>query len=281
MRKNILPSVLALLGGAVGFGLRKWQLRTGFEPDTGLAVPGAPAGMVLIVCSALVALALLLLCRKGEKRLSWEQAFAEGLQNTVFVTAALLSAILLLASAGAEVVANSVKAVNTYAGETQIARLASAALPPLRILLCLGALPCVFLWARALFRGEGVNENPAPLEPCLLYCVWLISDYQLRSSDPVVMDYLYEVLAIVFSLLGLYFIAGYAFSNGKPRRTLFCCLMGTYFSLVTLADAHSLADMLRYGFGVLFLTAHALLIQNCPPVEQSPAEAETEADDHA
>ena len=50
--------------------------------------------------------------------------------------------------------------------------------------------------------------------------------------------------------------------------------MFPYFSLVTLADAHSLADIFRYGFVVLFLTAHAaLLLQEHPPAPE-PEEAE-------
>ena len=62
---------------------------------------------------------------------------------------------------------------------------------------------------------------------------------------------------------------------------MFFCLTGTYFSLVTLADRHLLADTFRYLFAVLYLTAHAVLILNHPPVEEIPAEAETEADENA
>ena len=280
MAKKYLPPLIALISGAVGFGLRKWQLAAAFEPDTKLAIPNAPSALALVVFSLAVALFLLGLCRGQEKKLTWDVAFAAGRQNTVFVTALLLSAILLLGSAGVELVNHSVNAA-AYAGETKIARMASAALPPLRIFLCLGGLPAVFLWARAIFRGEGGNESLAALVPCLLYCIWLISDYQLRSADPVVMDYVYEVFAIVTALLGLYYIAGHAFGNGRPGRALYFCLLGTYFSLVTLADAHSLADLLRYGFAVLYLTAHAVLILNHPPVEEAPADAEREADENA
>lgn len=283
MGKKFLPPLLALVGGGAGFALRKWQLATGFEGDTGLAVPGAPAATAAAVCSVLVVLALLLLCWRGEKKLSWETAFAAGRQNSLAVTALILGAMLLFASGGAELVARSVNGAVFYEGETAFARTTSRILSALRIVLGIGALPCVFLWARALFRGEGGKENLAVLEPCLLYCVWLISTYQTRSADPVVQDYLYEVLAIVTSLLGLYFIAGHAFGNGKPRQALFFSLAGTYFSLVTLADGYPLTDSFRYLFAALYLTAHAALILNHPPVEEqdATAEAETEADENA
>lgn len=281
MQKKLLPPLAALLGGGVGFALRKWQLATGFEADTGLAIPGAPAAMAVAACSALAVLALLLLCRGEAKTLAWEPAFAAGKQNSLAITALILAAMLLLASGGVEIITHSVNGELFYEGTTAFARATSRILAALRIVLGIGALPCVFLWARAIFRGEGGKENLAALEPCLLYCVWLISTYQTRSADPVVQDYLYEVLAIVASLLGLYFIAGHSFGNGKPRRAVFFCLTGTYFSLVTLADGHPLADTFRHLFAVLYLTAHALLILNHPPVEEVPAEAETEADENA
>ena len=280
MQKKFLPPLLALIAGGAGFALRRWQLATGFEPDTGLAISGAPAAWAVAGFSLLAALLFLLLSWREEKRLSWETAYAAGQQNTLAVTTLLLSAMLLLASGGVEIITRSVNGIITYEGETPFARVASAILPPLRIGLSLGALPCVFLWARAIFRREGGKENLATLEPCILYCVWLISTYQTRAADPVVQGYLYEVFAIVTSLLGLYFIAGPSFRNGKPRWAVFFCLTGTYFSLVTLADNHSLSDAFRDLFAVLYLTTHAVLILNHPPVEEpeAPAEAETEAD---
>ena len=281
MGKKFLPSAVALLGGAAGFALRKWQLNTAFEADTGLAIPGAAATTVLVAFSLLVVLLLLPLCRGQEKTLTWDKAFANGRGNAVFATALLLGAILLLGSAGLEVMHFSENAARTYAGETRVFRIVSRALLSLRILLCLGSLPAVFLWTRAIFRGEGGTESLASLVPCLLCCLWLISDYQLRSADPVVMDYVYEVFAIVTILLGLYYIAGHAFGNGRPRRALYFCLLGAYFSLVTLADPHSMTDLLRYGFAVIYLSAHAILILTHPPVEEAPAEPEREADENA
>ena len=281
MRKHILLPALALSGGAAGFILRKWQLSSGFEADTGLALPHAPSALAVAGFSAFLLLLLLFLSWREEKQLPWELAFSAGKEAPLAVTALILAAMLLLAGAGAEIVTYVVNGAFFLEGETPFSRAASAALPPLRIAPSIGALPCIFFWARALFRGDTRRENAAALEPCFLYCVWLISTYQLRAADPVVQDYLYEVLAIVASLLGLYFIAGHSFGNGKPRQTVFFCLAGAYFSLVTLADGHSLADAFRYLFAVLYLTVHAALILNHPPVGKAPAKAETEADENA
>lgn len=296
MGKRYLTPMLAVAGGAVGFGLRKWQLLTGFEPDTGLAVPGTAAAGALMGWTVLIALLLVALNRQNKERMGWDRAFAGARGNTVFMTAVILGAFLLLASAGAEAVTFSVTYQLTGGAELFGARMASAALPPLRIGLNLLGLPCVILWVRSLnLGGDKGKESLFLLELCLLFCVWLISDYQVRASDPVVQDYVYEVFAIVCGLMGIYYVTSYSFQEGKPRRTLFFCLMGAYFSLVTLADAHSLAEIFRYGFAVLFLTAHAvLLLQEHPPAPETeeaeetetpdpaePGTLETEADDHA
>ena len=280
MLKKILPPLLALIGGGAGFALRRWQLSSGFEPDTGLAIPGAPSAWAMMGFSLLMLLLFFLLSRQGEKALPWDAAFAAGKQNTLVVTALLLAAMLLLASAGVEVITRSVNGVYTYEGETLFARTTSMVLCYLRTALCVGALPCVFLWARAILRGKGGQECLGTLEPCLLYCVWLISTYQTRAADPVVQDYLYEVLAIVTTLLGLYFVAGHSFGNGKPRRAVLFCLAGSYFSLVTLADNHLLADTFRHLFAALYLITHAAMLLSVPAGEKQLINPNQEVQDH-
>lgn len=282
MRKNI-PLFAALLGGAVGFGLRKWQLAAGFEPDTGLPIPGAPSAMILALLSVLAAAAVVVLILPNKARLPRELAFSAGKDNSLYLTAVVLSAFLLLLSAGCELFSFSSGYQTMMSGETLIARVAAAALPPLRILFCVIGLPCAVLWGRGVYRGEELKERVSLLGLCFLFCLWLVSDYQVRAADPIIMDYVYEVFAIVCSLLGLYFIAGYSFQTGKPRRCVFFCLMGAFFSLVTLADRHTWAELARCGFAVLFLSAHAALILNQPPAPPEPEteeHAETEEENH-
>ena len=43
MRKEYLLPGLAVVGGAAGLALRRWQLTTALEPDTGLPIAGRPA----------------------------------------------------------------------------------------------------------------------------------------------------------------------------------------------------------------------------------------------
>lgn len=287
MKKNWLAPALAVVGGAVGFALRKWQLSAGFEPDTGLAVPGAPSAMVLMAWTILVAVGLIALCWDRKGPMTCEKAFmAKG--NSLFLTACVLGAFLLLISAASEAVTLSAGYQGSfYTSNTPLSQFTAKLLPPLRVALCLGGFPCTLLWIRQLSReGEGRHESLPLLELCLLFCLWLISDYQIRAADPVVMDYAYEVFAIAAAVMAFYYLAGYSFQTGKPRRTLVTCLLAAYFSLVTLADSHELTGTARFGFVVLFMTAHAALILSGPneaePVEDAEeSETQKEAEDNA
>lgn len=159
MKKQWLAPALAVAGGAVGFGLRKWQLSAGFEPDTGLAIPGSPAALALIAWSALVVVGLIALCwdRKGPR--TCPKAFqAKG--NSLFLTACVLGAFLLLVSAGAEgITLTAGYQSSLYTDNTWAAQVSSKLLPPLRVALCLGGFPCALLWVKQLSREEGPGRE--------------------------------------------------------------------------------------------------------------------------
>lgn len=275
MQKRNLPVALSLIGGAVGLALRRWQLATGFEPDTGLAIPGAPATLALLAFSALMALVLALLLRPLKGSWPYEVAFTAR-NHEVYMACMALAGFLLLGSGVLEMLDFPAAYAAAREAEANGVRLAMV-LPPLRILSSLvGAGSTLFIGAD-LYKGLGKGrESPAGLGLCLLLCVWLVTVYQRRAIDPVTQNYLYEVLCVVFALMAIYYFAGWSFQTGKLRRSLFCFTMAAYFSLVTLADPHSMADALRFGFVLLFFTAHALLLLQEHPAETEDAPAETE-----
>ena len=266
MRKEIIVPAVAVIGGGVGFALRRWGLDTGFEPDTGLPIPGAPATMALIALSAVMVVVLALLCWSGKTAFSgYGQAFqAKG--NTLYATAGVLSGFLLL---GAGVL---LAAEPLMGGELVYTRLITA-------VLALVAGGCVVLTVRDNFRGESEGKYSFKLlMPAYAFCVWLIAAYQVRAGDPVQLDYVYELFAIITGLLGLYFAAGFSFDKGRCVPTVFFSLLGVYFSLTTLADSHDWASMALYGFTILYLLASsALLLHNAArPLPQEPVENDTE-----
>ena len=279
MGKKMLSPAVALLGGAAGFALRRWQLTAGFEPDTGLAIPDAPAAVALLVCTALVALLAAALCWSWKGKSQCAAAFAWVKGNTLYAAAAAVAAILFLAGAVLEVPALGEAMAQARAGNNLLVRVAGQLLPPIRVALGALAAPCAFLWGRAVFRGdkEGMRENMGLLALCLLFCVCLVSDYQKHSADPVTMNYVYEVLAMVCVLLALYYLAGYSFQEGKPRRCLFFCVMSCYFCMVALADGGDLPRLLNYGAAAIFLLAHAAALRSVPAPLTGSAKEEGEA----
>lgn len=290
MRKEIVLPSLAVGGGIVGLLLRRWELATAFEADTGLVTPNMPSTWALIIWSALLAAAFILLCRGKHRSFAggYDAAFAAK-GNTVYITAMVLAAFLLLASA----VLNYMGIPAAYAEAVAAARAGNAQGTPLfnvlprAILGLLSAVSffCVLSTGRNNYRGEGKGKFSFPLlAPAYMGCIWLIAAYQVRAGDPVRQGYIYELFAIISSLLGLYFMAGFSFERAKVFRSSLFSLLGVYFSLVTLADGHELYVVLLYGFCILSLTANvtALLANDARPeprARRSHSEEEISAED--
>ena len=134
-----------------------------------------------------------------------------------------------------------------------------------RVLLALMSLvsaACLFVVGKNNYRMEGRGKySAALLLPSYTCCLWLISAYQARSADPVILDYVYQLFAVIAAVLGTYFTAGFAFERAKVFRASFFSLLGIYFCLVTLADRHDVSMLLLFVAFALYLLATAVLLQ--------------------
>lgn len=265
MRKELILPVLAVLGGGAGFALRRWELAAAFEPGTGLPIGGAPATFALAGFSLLTAVVLALLCQHNKGRLTggYDQAFsARG--GTAYLTALTVSAFLM----GASGLLGLYTAVAHGGTQTLTALKVAGVIHVGQYLLCLPGAWGILMVGRNNYQGRKNGKYSAyVLLPAYAGCVWLISAYQGHSGDPVVLDYVYELLAIVAILLGMYFMAGFAFERAKTFRTSFFSLMGIYFTGVTLADGHDLTTLLLFGAFALYLLASVgVLLRNAAAV---------------
>lgn len=269
MRKHIIVPAAALVCGAIGFVLRRWELSSAFEAGTGLPIPGAPATLALIGLSAAAAAALLALsagkhsCFPG----GYDQAFQA--PGSVPYVAVMVLASFLLLGAGGLLFWGLPDAYKEEAAH--LALMHSGGSPLLAVvpkallaLLCLLSCPCVLSTGQNNYRGEGKGKYALPLLlPGYVGCVWLITAYQSRAADPIRLDYIYELFAIIACLLALYFTAGFSFEKAKVTRAAWASAMGIYFSVVTLADGHDLSTLLIYAAFILYLTANlAVLLRN-------------------
>lgn len=256
MLNVILPLALALVGGAGGFFLRRWELATVFEPS-GLAVLWSAPSLILIALSVALAAALILLCRKTKH--------APTDYNEAFSAQNCWPGLVLMALAAATMLFSGVLGLR-YDGYCGI-------LCKLMNLMCILSFFCILASAWSNFCGKALRFSLTLLAPGYTLCLWLVSAYQQRAADPVVLDYVYELLAIICTLVGLYFSVGFSFGRPKIWRCAVFSLLGIYFSMVTLADPHSTADRLLFLFCILYQLASvsALLYHTFVAYTPTPA----------
>ena len=238
MLQVILLPLLAVLGGVGGFFLRRWELSTAFE-SSGLAISWAPASIALVVLSVILVLALALLCRGTKHELkNYGDAFSAPRSWFYLAVSAVAAAILLVAG--------------LFGLKSEF----DSGTPRLLHLLFYGMCVVSFISVLTVvpnnFRARGRQYSLALLLPAYTCCLWLVTFYQQRAADPVVLDYVYELFAIVCTLLGFYFAAGFSFGRAKVWRCAFFCLLSVYFSIVTLADGHDWSIRLLFLFSTLY-----------------------------
>ena len=261
MRKELVLPVTAIAGGAIGFFLRRLELATAFEPDTGLPIQGMPVTWALIALSAAVAVALLLLCLGVGKGFEggYDQAFQArdaapymmGMTAGAFLTAA--AGVLLL-----------LKLPRLYAeASLETSGFPMFSLVPMVLLavLCLCSAWSMLMLGKNNYRGEEKGKYSAwLLIPAYTCCMWLIVSYQEHSGDPIILDYVYQLFSVIAAVLGCYFLSGFGFGRSRPAAAAFFSAEAMYFALVTLADAHEPAFLLLYAGCFFYFAASSVAL---------------------
>lgn len=261
MRKELILPVTAIVGGAIGFFLRRLELATAFEPDTGLPIEGMPVTWALIALSAAVAVVLLLLCLGVGKGFEggYDQAFRArdaapymmGMTAGAFLTAA--AGVLLL-----------LKLPRLYAeASLETSGFPMFSLVPMVLLsvLCLASAWSMLMLGKNNYRGEEKGRYSAwLLIPAYTCCMWLIVSYQEHSGDPIILDYVYQLFSVIAAVLGCYFLSGFGFGRSRPAAAAFFSAEAMYFALVTLADAHEPAFLLLYAGCFFYFAASSVAL---------------------
>lgn len=273
-------SVLGVCFGAAGFLLRLLQNRTGFEPDTGLPIPGNIPAMALPTLLVLAAVAVYLLACRCLPQKAEEKSFGElfQLEDKGGLSAVLAGGCIMAASgvlelldtvggSAAAVSADGMEVVAVGAGTggsgMAIGVLSAAA----GICLVAGAILC---------RKEHTQPLILLAVPvCLL--VRLILVYRLRSTDPVLADYYLEILGLMFLILAVYRLSGFAVQMGRPRLFAFYAGVTAVLALTMLPDGVSSAVLLMLG-GALALTGFQWMLQADAAVRPSDGRTDTEAE---
>jgi hypothetical protein len=266
MLQAILLPLLAVFGGVGGYFLRRWELTAAFEPDTGLAILWTAPTVALIALSAVLAALFFLLCRKSKYPVTtYREAFSTPGNWAHLVVGAAAAALVLVSG--------------LWGLGEQLTGSAPKVLWLLLDILCLASFACLVLVVPSNFRGKERRYSLALLLPAYTCCVWLVTAYQQRAADPVVLDYVYHLFAIICTLLGLYFAAGFSFGRGRVCLCAGFTLLGTYFSILTLADTHTLSErLLLLGLVLYQMSSAAALLRNAFLTGPAPGQEEPQAD---
>ena len=277
--KRFAVSVLGVCFGAAGFVLRLLQNRTGFEPDTGLPIPGNIPAMALSALLVLAAAAVYLLaCRclpqKAEKG-SFGELFR--LEDKGGLSAVLAGGCIMAASGVLELVdavggsaaavsADGMEVVAVGAGNggsgVAIGVLSAAA----GICLAAGAILC---------RKENTQPQLLLAVPvCLL--VRLILVYRLLSTDPVLADYYLEILGLMFLILAAYRLSGFAVQAVRPRLFALYAEVTVILALTMLPDGVSPAVLLMLGGALALMGFQRMLRGDSAAQPSGGCDTETE-----
>lgn len=282
MKKNLALPALAVLGGAAAFVLRLLQNRTGFEPDTGLPIPGNLPGLALIVLLVLLTAVLCVLVWKLPKEQGPGPAFPQDFSTADARLLMLpVMGVLLMALSGLADLAQGLGIALPSAPDLNDAYVLTATMEvylsgPIfsqKVLLLMGVLSLIsaggLLLAVVSCRPRE-DRQPVPgtvllIAPAALV-VRLVLTYRIDSVSPALEAYYVELLALVFLTLGFYRLSAFAFQAGRTRRFALYAVPAVVLSLASLADsgtANPAAPPLYLG-GSLTLLGF-LLLRLCRP----------------
>lgn len=248
--------------GAVLFCLRLVQNRTGFDPETGLALPSA-AGTALAAALVLLAvLELILVRRQSRERVSFTSHFSLPGRRSLTVLAV---GCMLLAAGGCLLALDGFTSGGVAAIVTGLLALASA-----------GGL----LVLTKRFRA-GEVPGVAPVLPAMFFGVFLVlTVYLPAANDPVLPRYYLQILAAAIAAYAFSQLAGFLRRESRPRTFTVLADLAVMLCLAAMADGGR-AVVLLFGGCAALLTVFRLLQRawDLPEAEEENAlgEAENEA----
>ena len=111
------------------------------------------------------------------------------------------------------------------------------------------------------------------LLPAVFYVVELVLQFRLWTQDPVILDYCYDLLALICTMCALFHLGGYSFDQGRRRLTVFFALCGVFFNAAAMAGAPA-AETFGYLAAALWLMVNLWLLLR--PATQRARSAEDE-----
>lgn len=125
------------------------------------------------------------------------------------------------------------------------------------VLLAAGGIVAALCWAVVGLERYRGRKLPAALFmiPALFFAVRLIMDFRLWSQDPQILDYCFDLFALLSIMCATYYLGGFCFDQGKRRIAVFCCCCAIFFGASSIAGGR-LREVAMTGGSMLWLTAN-------------------------
>lgn len=290
MKKSVsgrAPWLICTLAAALtAAALRKWQLNSAFEKDTGLSTPMAPASVTL-ACLLVIAAAwfLILATYQPVSKRPWSVGQAHR-WDLVFLDAGDPVYPILVVGAAFVAVASVPFLLRTGLSQWNIYQEARAALKQglnvqlpsnngvLTIATAVGSLLSFLgllqMGRDGLHAGRRGKGGFAAALPGVAGCIWLMESFRAHAANPVRWDYAPQLIAIVCGMLLYMDFAGMSAGAARPRRLLWLAAMTAVMSAAALVSAAAWGSWAD----VLLLTAQTLaaagVLWRLPPNLENP-----------
>lgn len=145
-------------------------------------------------------------------------------------------------------------------GSSGLVLLGNPALQGDRIIAA-GSIVTAVCWAvTAIFRYQGKKVHAVLfLIPGVFFVAELIFLFRFWTRDPVLLDYCYDLFAMICVMCGVFHLGGFAFGQGSRRLTVFFSMCGVFFCAAAMADG-SAASALGYGASAAWLLTNLWLL---------------------
>lgn len=229
-------AIFAALAGAVGGYLRISE-QAAYEPS-GLAIPGDPYRLAVIIISGVVLLAAIVISVGLVSSARRDSAL-------VFIRPERPVSLVYFASLGAFSLGALFEILGCI-GDYSATRLISGIL---LFFAAVGMIMTAFLMARADFSSD---YSMFVLIPTFWAAYYLILHFRAETQNPVMISYIFEISALVFLVLTFFFQAGILFRRRYQRRCFFSAVMCLYLCILCLiSDAPGTVSEMANRAGVI------------------------------
>lgn len=225
--------IVTVILAVAAFFLRRNQLKTAFD-EIGV-IPGSGRAIIWFAVAVVILFAVYAYFLRGRKKYS-----AISSRWMPLLAGSCAAAALLLVGS--------------------ILRL-GAPMEKLALVIAVGGVVTAVCWVgTALSRYQAKPAHGALfLLPAVFYVVDLVLQFRLWTRDPVILDYCFDLLALICTMCALFHLGGYSFDQGRRRITVFFTLSGVFFNAAAMAGAPA-AEFLGYLAAALWLLVNLWLL---------------------